>query len=133
MFDLTVNPWSPKPLFNTRLSGETGRNCHDSYVEKDINGQDILFVSEGNGRNVRLYDVTNVNSTTSARPSLLGVTAQVSGIYAHQSWLSLDKRYLYLCDERNVGDIYVFDVTDVTNPVRISIIQVRFLLSNMVK
>ena len=100
VYDLTANPRSPSFLFNT---GGTSRDCHDSYVRENIDGKDVLFVSDGRGRRERFYDVTNVDSSWPAGvvPPLIGSTASVSGIYDHESWLSEDNRYLYVFDEGN--------------------------------
>lgn len=123
VYDLSVDPWNPRFLFNT--GGNGGRDCHDSYVREDIDGRDILFVSEGTGRVERFYDITSVDAywPTDKLPPEVGKTVAVSGIYAHESWLSEDNRYLFQLDEANSKDIIVHDVSDLTRPVQIAIMQ----------
>jgi len=125
VLDLT-QPMAPVQLFYTG-GIDSSYQCHDSYVREGIDGKDILFVSDGGGRRERIYDITSVNANwptaTNTRPPFLGETAQVSGIYAHESWLSQDNRYLFAFDEFNIGDIYVYDVTDLTAPVQIAEMQ----------
>ncbi|KAL7543319.1 hypothetical protein ACHAXR_012646 [Thalassiosira sp. AJA248-18] len=120
IYDLTADPWSPAFLFS--ISG-IGKDCHDSYVREDIDGRDILFVSDGSGRKESIYDITDVDATTNQAPAAIGTTAQLSGIYAHESWLSEDNRYLFEFDENNSADCIVYDVSDLTSPVRITTFQ----------
>lgn len=119
VYDLTSDPWNPSFLFQTGTS--SGRDCHDSFVRENINGKDILFTSDGGGRRERIYDITNVNATTNTVPPEIGTgTTSISGIYAHECWLSKDNRYLFQFDEFNVADIIVHDVSDLANPVIIT-------------
>eukprot|EP00579_Thalassiosira_antarctica_P033091 CAMPEP_0202000898 /NCGR_PEP_ID=MMETSP0905-20130828/7147_1 /ASSEMBLY_ACC=CAM_ASM_000554 /TAXON_ID=420261 /ORGANISM="Thalassiosira antarctica, Strain CCMP982" /LENGTH=787 /DNA_ID=CAMNT_0048557497 /DNA_START=44 /DNA_END=2407 /DNA_ORIENTATION=+ len=123
VYDLTANPWNPSFLFNT---GGTGRDCHDSFVRENIDGKDVLFVSDGSGRRERIYDITNVDANWSVNtvpPQIGAGTPVVSGIYAHECWLSEDNRYLFQFDENNAEDIIVHDVSDLANPVTITIFQ----------
>lgn len=123
MYDLTADPWNPRFLFKT--GGTNGHQCHDSYVREGIDGKDVLFVSEGNGRLERFYDITAVDANweEGKLPPYIGETDAIPGIYAHESWLSEDNRYLFEFDESNNEDIIVHDVSDLTMPVQIAIMQ----------
>lgn len=121
VYDLTEDPWNPGFLFST---GGTGKDCHDSFVREDVDGRDILFVSDGSGTRERIYDITDVDADwiEGTMPPLLGQTMAVSGIYDHESWLSEDNRYLFVMNEFLAGneEIIVHDVSDLENPTMIT-------------
>ena len=50
---MTTDPWSPNYLFSVNGSG---KDCHDSHVRENIDGKDMLFVSDGYGRTKSIYD-----------------------------------------------------------------------------
>ena len=77
------------------------------------------------GRRERIYDITNVDANwpTDQLPPQLGETTEDTTIYAHESWLSADNRYLFEFDENNSRDILVHDVSNLTAPVQIAIMQ----------
>mmetsp|Transcript_28245 Transcript_28245/g.60416 ORF Transcript_28245/g.60416 Transcript_28245/m.60416 type:complete len:1030 (+) Transcript_28245:37-3126(+) len=122
VFDLTENPMAPKFLFSTEGSGYA---CHDSSIMTDVDGKDLLVVSDGGGRRQRIWDVTDVDATwpTNLKPTKIGETAPISGIYAHSNWATEDNRYLFSWDEFNQIDMSVHDISDPTNPVQIGLFQ----------
>jgi choice-of-anchor B domain-containing protein len=58
------------------------------------------------------YDLVDV--TDKSNPILISESAELPGIYAHQGWMTEDKRYFIAGDEFNVRDITVWDLQDKT-------------------
>lgn len=122
VYDLS-NPMEPTFIF--KHSGN-GRECHDSSLHENVNvnGQlkTLWIVSEGTGMIESIFDFSDVKTSRSA-PPLISTTPRTNGIYAHSSTLSSDKRFLFQADENNRGDIYVYDVTNLSQPRLINIFQ----------
>lgn len=64
-----------------------------TYEQGQYAGKQIMF-SGGEGRGVEIWDVTNKNNVT-----LIKRIAYPFVGYCHQSWLSPDRKYLYVNDE----------------------------------
>lgn len=68
----------------------------------------------------RLWDHTNLNDARQ-----LATTTYDTASYVHSGWWSEDRNYIFVhdeLDERNRGlnsTLYVFDITDLSNPVRV--------------
>ena len=117
----TTNPEMP-----TIVGAWSQMYVHDaqivSYDSGPYAGREIAFCLSGfNGgwsqTGLRIVDVTDKgNMFTIATVSWTGAR------YAHQGWLSEDRRYFYLDDELDEGDSVsvtttrIFDVSDITNP-----------------
>lgn len=109
------NPTSPTVAGTWNTS-----NVHDvqvvSYTSGPFAGREIAFASAPT-KGLRIVDVTNKGNmftvSTVSYPNLA---------YAHQGWLSEDRRYFFLGDERdelNFGvptTTYIIDVQDIENP-----------------
>jgi len=107
------------PVFE---GGWDGNYAHDalfrSYPSGTYAGREFSFVAGGGG-GVHIVDVTDKTNMFSMSASTYpGIS------YTHQLWLDDDERYLYVNDELDelVGNVpttttYVFDVTDLSNPV----------------
>ncbi|MEE9293403.1 MAG: choice-of-anchor B family protein [Phycisphaerae bacterium] len=97
-----------------------GRNVHDAQVvtfkSGPNEGRQIAFCCVG-GFGFEIVDVTDKSNMTS-----LGRTTYPAVAFAHQGWLSEDRRYFYMGDEADEGAFnfdtrtLVFDVTDLNNP-----------------
>jgi choice-of-anchor B domain-containing protein len=93
-----------------------------SYTDGPYAGREIAFCLSGfsggwSQTGLRIVDVTDKNNMFTIS------TISWSGArYAHQGWLSEDRRYLYVDDELDEGDSVsvttsrVFDVQDLANP-----------------
>lgn len=93
-FDLS-NPTNPVQVGAGQMT--LGTYQHDAqvvtYTSGPYAGRQIMFgLSEGRGLDI--YDVTNKNG-----PFLVKRVAYPSVRYAHQGWLSEDRKYFYLDDE----------------------------------
>lgn len=76
---------------------------HDIYVWNDT----AYVSSEG--------EYALVNFTNKSNPTLISSSVNLPGIYAHSGWLTEDKRYFIACEEFNVRDLTVWDLSDRTN------------------
>ena len=76
---------------------------HDIYVWNDT----AYISSEGE---YAVIDLTNKSNPTNVSSSV-----SLPGIYAHSGWLTEDKRYFIACEEFNVRDLTVWDLSDRTN------------------
>eukprot|EP00984_Skeletonema_dohrnii_P035029 scaffold34600_cov155-Skeletonema_dohrnii-CCMP3373.AAC.3 len=107
----------PNEIFS---HGDKGRQCHDSSLWENVNVDGELktlwIVSEGSGMVENIFDFTDVKTTKKFPGEPLSSTPPQNGIYAHSNALSEDKRFLFQFDENNKGDIYVYDISNVTQP-----------------
>ncbi len=121
VYDLS-NPMSPNRIFSHRGNG---KECHDSVLVENVNvdGQmkTLWIVSEGSGMRETIFDFTDVKRTLSA-PPVISKTPIQNGIYAHSSVVSTG-RFLFQMDENNLGDIYVYDISNVSQPKLINVFQ----------
>jgi len=76
---------------------------HDIYVWNDT----AYISSEGE------YAVADFSNKSN--PTHISSSANLPGIYAHSGWLTEDKRYFIACEEFNVRDLTVWDLSDRTN------------------
>jgi choice-of-anchor B domain-containing protein len=100
------------------------RYVHDAqvvtYTEGPYAGREIAFCFTG-GRGLDVVDVTDKNNMFRIGGD------RYSGVrYAHQGWLTEDRRHLLLNDEMDEGSVYdvttthVFDVSDPADPRRVT-------------
>ncbi|MCW5776696.1 MAG: choice-of-anchor B family protein [Phycisphaeraceae bacterium] len=94
-----------------------------TYTEGPFAGREIAFCLSGfnggwNNTGLRIVDVTDKsNMFTISQAFWSGAR------YAHQGWLSEDRRHFYINDELDEGDTVqvtttrIFDVSDINNPV----------------
>lgn len=91
------------PALPTLVGGWTQMYVHDAHIvtwrDGPLAGRDIAFCAAGFGlgeveTGLRVVDVTNP-----ASPQVLATLLYPGGAYAHQVWLSEDRRFLYLNDE----------------------------------
>ncbi|HEY6625929.1 MAG TPA: choice-of-anchor B family protein, partial [Ignavibacteriaceae bacterium] len=95
------NPTNP-----TRTTYYTsGGYIHDVYVWNDT-----VVTCNGSSQIYQLLDVTN-----KFIPLLISSSLSLPGIYAHSGWMTSDKRYFIGCEEFNVRDITVWDISDRTS------------------
>ena len=105
--------------------GWTQMYVHDAQVvvwdRGDLAGRRLAFCAGGfnvglSETGLRIVDVTNPNN-----PQVLSTVFYPGARYAHQVWLSEDRRFLYLNDELDVGETTnetttrVFNVEDPAN------------------
>jgi choice-of-anchor B domain-containing protein len=76
---------------------------HDIYVWNDT----AYISSEG--------EYATVDLTNKSNPTNIGSSVSLPGIYAHSGWLTEDKRYFIACEEFNVRDLTVWDLSDRSN------------------
>ena len=76
---------------------------HDIYVWNDT----AYVSSEG--------EYATVDLTNKSNPTNIGSSLSLPGIYAHSGWLTEDKRYFIACEEFNVRDLTVWDLSDRSN------------------
>ena len=106
--------------------GWTEMYVHDAQVvnwhDGDFDGREIAFCAGGfsggfSSTGLRIVDVTNPNN-----PQTLSTLFYNNAGYAHQVWLSTDRRHLYLNDELDEGasvsvtTTRVINVEDLANP-----------------
>ncbi len=132
VYDLNADPTSPN------FVGEwNGRYCHDVQVvtwkEPPFVGSEIVFCfannQPGGGQpGIDILDVTNKADITligTIDLSLAG-TLPHPAKFAHQGWLSTDRKYVYFGDEVDeqvsgtTTTTRVIDVSDLTNPFQTS-------------
>ncbi|MEM9166715.1 MAG: choice-of-anchor B family protein [Planctomycetota bacterium] len=93
-----------------------------TYDSGPYAGREIAFLCSGFGNGesdtaLRIYDVTNKSSIVE-----LGTVRYPGRRYAHQGWLSEDRRYFYLNDELDEGQsvntttMHIINVEDIENP-----------------
>lgn len=134
-FDATATVNAP-PTEVTTIPAQTGHVIHDTFVRDGI----VFVCSWNNG--VILYDVGNgIKGGSPARPVEISriVTAAngvQGGVQAHNAWwfhnpVANEKRYLFVGQEgpgvigsSSAGDIHVVDLTDITRPVEVGLINV---------
>ncbi|HEU4928231.1 MAG TPA: FlgD immunoglobulin-like domain containing protein [Candidatus Krumholzibacteria bacterium] len=108
-YDLNETPANPQ--FVWRIESPDG---HDAYVDGDR-----LFDFRGYAGTF-IYDVADRRS-----PQLVGSIVDPSITFHHEGRLTIDKRYLFLCDEFAVSpnpDITVWDLQNIASPVRVGAI-----------
>lgn len=106
IYDLNNDPWNPLLLTTVGSEG------HDATVRGNL----LMDFHGSAGTN--LYDVTNP-----AAPILLSSITDSEINYHHSGDISADGNYLYICDEganHPKADVSVWDISDPTNPVRVS-------------
>ena len=87
-----------------------------TYTEGPFAGREIAFAYTGDSL-LRIIDVTDKSAMAA-----ISAATYPNAAYAHQGWLSQDRRYVYLSDEfdENLSGIptttYVIDVDDLTQP-----------------
>ena len=81
----------------------TNGYVHDVYVWNDT----AYISSEG--------EYATVDLTTKSNPTNIASSVSLPGIYAHSGWLTEDKRYFIACEEFNVRDLTVWDLSDRSN------------------
>ena len=106
--------------------GWTEMYVHDAQVvtwhDGALAGRELAFVAGGfssghSSTGLRIVDVTNPNNTTT-----LSTLFYPDAGYAHQVWLSSDRKFLYLNDELDEGSLVsvtttrVINVEDPSNP-----------------
>ena len=115
IYNLNANPTNPP------LVGSWSTNyVHDvqvvTYTSGPAAGKQVAYCSTGSSDTLRTLDVTNKSNIKS-----MDSISWPNSAYAHQSWLSEDKRYCYLNDELDEPPLktttYVFDVLDPSNIV----------------
>jgi|WetSurMetagenome_2_1015567.scaffolds.fasta_scaffold02310_10 choice-of-anchor B domain-containing protein len=94
-----ANPVNPVEVGYYSSSGYV----HDIYVWNDTG----YVSSEG--------EYATVNLTFKNNPVLINSSMNLPGIYAHSGWLTEDKRYFIACEEFNVRDLTVWDLSDRSN------------------
>jgi len=95
------------------------------YENVNVEGQlkKLWIVSEGSGMVDTILDFTDVTNTQSS-PLVIATTPIENGLFAHSNALSADRRFLFQFDESNKGgDIYVYDISQVLQPILINIFQ----------
>ena len=118
----TANPSNP-----TIVGAWNSMYVHDAqvvtYTDGPYAGREIAFCLSGlnggwNSTGLRIVDVTDkANMFTVSQAFWSGAR------YAHQGWLSEDRKYFYINDELDEGDSVsvtttrIFDVSDIYNPV----------------
>ncbi|MCA9243132.1 MAG: choice-of-anchor B family protein [Phycisphaerales bacterium] len=114
IYDLSANPANP-----AFLGAWTDRYVHDAQIvnwaKGPFAGREIAFCCSGfNGGSVQtgldILDVTN--------PAGIQVISRISypnASYSHQGWLSDDRRFFYLGDELDEGDVSITTTTIVIN------------------
>ncbi|MCC5824305.1 MAG: choice-of-anchor B family protein, partial [Planctomycetes bacterium] len=113
------------PTLPALNGGWTQMYVHDAQVvvwdRGDLAGRRLAFCAAGfnfgfSETGLRIVDVTNPSS-----PQVISTVFYPGARYAHQVWLSEDRRYLYLNDELDVGDTSettttrIFNVDDPAN------------------
>ncbi len=126
IYEVNTNPASP------RFVGEWNDfYVHDAQIvtwEADgpWQGREIAFALGGldtgfTDTRLRIVDVTDASN-----PVMLGSVAHPQRSYAHQGWLSEDRRYFYLNDELDESNFgfstrtRVIDVQDLANPTYVT-------------
>jgi len=108
------NPASPS--FD---GGWTEMYVHDAQVvtwhDGALDGRELAFVAGGfsggfQSTGLRIVDVTNPNN-----PTTLSTVFYPNAGYAHQVWLSTDRKYLYLNDELDEGATVSVTTTRIIN------------------
>ncbi len=106
------------PASPVRIGEWTDTYIHDaqvvSYTDGAFAGREVMFACVGS-QGMRILDVTDPQAVTVISEFHYGEA------YAHQCWLSPDRRYLYVGDELDESGgaqtrTYVFDVSDLTRP-----------------
>ena len=126
VFDLNTTPGNPPSVGNW-----SARFFHDmqvvTYTSGPYSGKQIAFCfspknGSGGGNTLDILDVTDKNNIRE-----LSRAYYLNGSFSHQGWLSPDKQYLYLGDERDEFDEYVsfttmrvFDVSDLSAPILVN-------------
>jgi choice-of-anchor B domain-containing protein len=104
------------PAFAGQVGSSVGTYVHDAqivtYTSGPYDGRQIAFCANG-GTGLDIYDVTDkANMVRLSRTPYLNLS------YAHQVWLSADRRYVYLNDELDaVNETVIFDVSNLSSPV----------------
>ena len=120
---LMINVQDP---LNPVLEGSwNGNYVHDAQVvvfdgeDQNYVGREIAFLSGGYG-GFYIVDVTDKTD-----PQTLSSFTSSDFVYTHQSWLTEDHRYMFICDEideiNNGGNTrtYIVDLLDLENPVQL--------------
>jgi len=115
------------PVFPALDGGWTDMYVHDAQVVTwhggALNGHEIAFCAGGfsggfTSTGLRIVDVTNPNNTQT-----LSTLFYPNAGYAHQVWLSSDRKYVYLNDELDEGSTVavtttrIINIEDLANPV----------------
>jgi choice-of-anchor B domain-containing protein len=103
--------------WNTPLRIHEGQCVNYHGPDTRFAGKEICLTGD-EGSGFSIYDVTNKAAVTKI------VTERYAGVaYAHQGWMTEDHKYLIFSDEldeqlfRVNTTLYLFDLTDLTNPV----------------
>ncbi len=123
VYDLS-DPASPQ-----RVGTWNNRYVHDAQVvthtQGEYAGRELAYCcsntgSGGGAAGLHILDVTDKDEIT-----VLGATTYPGGRLSHQGWLSEDRRYFFLNDERDERDeewtttTHVIDVSDPTQPLEV--------------
>ena len=91
------------PVNPTQTVYYTGSGyIHDVYVWNDT-----VVTCNGSSEIYQLINVTNKSN-----PQVISSSSPLSNIYAHSGWMTEDKRYFVGCEESNVRDITIWDLSD---------------------
>ena len=120
IYDLNADPVSP-PF----VGSWTPYYVHDAqvvtYDSGPYTGREIAFCCSGLSGGFAATALRIVDVTDKANPTLLSTTMYPGGEYAHQGWLSGDRKFFYLDDEYDENPLptttWVIDVEDIDNPV----------------
>src|SRR5262249_22377216 len=89
--------------------------------DTDFTGHELCFDANGPTQKFEIIDVTNKSAPTSVASK-----TYVGAEYPHQIWLTEDQHYAILDDELDEEDFghnlttYIWDVSDLNNPVLIN-------------
>ncbi|MBL4662537.1 MAG: choice-of-anchor B family protein [Flavobacteriaceae bacterium] len=111
------------PLNPINAGGFSGVFTHDAQIiiyngpDTDYTGREILFSYNGFDQDVSIIDVTN-----KANPTVISSFTYSNNEHAHQGWVTEDHQYIIMgdeSDELNLGidtRTIIFDITDLDNP-----------------
>ncbi|MCG8406529.1 MAG: choice-of-anchor B family protein [Phycisphaerales bacterium] len=123
IYDLNTDPANP-----SFVSSWTDRYVHDAqivtYTDGPYAGREIAFCCSGfnNGSTQTGLDILDVTD----KGNLVNMSriSYPNEAYSHQAWLSDDKKYLFLNDERDEPQLptttHVIDVSNLENPMAVN-------------
>lgn len=123
IYDLNTDPANP-----AFVSSWNDRYVHDAqvvnYTEGPYAGREIAFCCSGfnNGSTQTGLDIVDV--TDKMNIVNISRTFHPHAAYSHQAWLTDDKRYLFLNDERDEPQLptttHIIDVSNLENPMAVN-------------
>ncbi len=102
-FDLNADPANP-----TYVNAITSRYSHDVFVQDNL-----VYSSEINNGQLAIYNIEDIMS-----PETLGI-AKTTNFFTHNAWADEENEYVYTTDEVSNGTIDAYDISDLSNPIRI--------------